>query len=235
MSATITVEVNLPDGSAAPGSDISIFDESMIYKDAIDWTGTADGKGICTWEDMATGALGDMYIIKAKYTDPKNGNTFIGEKKARVKKSQTIKVYLRQAHIGEVFQLKISQDDLKTISVLPGGEELHSVIKELSVATEKKLSHASVMLESYIVEFFIRTKLRLDEKWKDNYEKLPLGALLDKEDIEKLLGPSLFHRVSILNEFRTAAVHPKEVGSYFEEAALGLTLIKDLIKLWFKG
>ena len=86
MSATITVETVLPDGTPASGSDIPFQNESVKFKDSIDWSGSADRLGICIWEDMDTGVLGDMYFFKASYVDPGNGTTFVGEKKVRIKK-----------------------------------------------------------------------------------------------------------------------------------------------------
>lgn len=234
MSATISIETVLPDGTPASGSDISFQNESAKFKDAINWSGTADRSGICVWKDMDTGILGDMYFFKASYVDPKNGTTFVGEKKVRIKKDQVVKLNLRTAYLGEVFQLRISEEDLKRISHLHGGEEILSVIKELSIATQYRLSHAAVMLESYIVESFIRIRLIQQEHWKEDFERFTLGQLLEEQDIKELLKPNVLRRVKILNELRRAAVHSIDIGSYIEEAALGLSLIKELIKEWFR-
>lgn len=235
MGVTITVEARQFEDLPAPGADIWFTNTSAKFKDAKNWRGTADPHGICTWNNMDKGTfgLGDIYEFHASYIDPKNGKAYTGEKTERIKMNQKVLINLREAHLGETFQLKISSDDLAVVSALPEGDEIISVIKELSVTTKNKLSHASVMLESYIVESFIRTRLRQNGGWKDSFEKLPLGALLDQEEVENLLGESFYRRVKIMNELRKAAVHPKEVGTYFEEAIIGIGLMQDLIKTWF--
>ena len=236
MGATISIEAKLPDDTPASGADITFTNRSAKFKDAKNWSGTTDKLGICDWDymDKGTFGLGDIYVFNASYVDPKNGKAYVGNKTARIKKDQNVRINLREAHLGETFQLKISNEDLAAVSSLPGGGEIISVIRELAVTTNNKLSHASVMLESYIVESFIRVKLKQSDDWSDSYEKLPLGALLERNEVKELLGESLLRRVNILNELRRAAVHPKDVGTYFEEASIGIGLIKDLIKGWFR-
>lgn len=237
MGVELTVTARLPMGQMASGAEISLFNRSAKFKDSQNWVGTTDDDGKCIWEDMDNGilGLGDIYDFKVTFTDPSNGISFIGNKTARIKHSQNVIVNLREAEMGETFDLKISKDDLSTVSKLSGGNELLSVIKELSITTKNRLSHASVMLESYIVESFIRNRLKDKGLWKDSYERNSLGVLLDKDEVKEILGDSLHRRINILNELRTAAVHPKGVETYFEEASIGLGLIRDLIRDWFNG
>ena len=237
MGVKLNVTAKLPMGQVASGAEILLLNRSAKFKDAQNWVGTTDDEGKCTWEDMDNGTLGsgDIYDFKASFTDPSNGKSYIGNKTARVKRSQNVVINLREAEMGETFDLKISKEDLSIVSKLSGGNELLSVIKELSITTKNKLSHASVMLESYIVESFIRNRLKNKGLWKDSYEKNSLGVLLDKDEVKEILGDSLHRRINILNELRTAAVHPKGVETYFEEASIGLGLIRDLIRDWFKG
>lgn len=237
MGVKLTVTAKLPTGKITSGADISLFNRSAKFKDAKNWVGTTDGEGNCIWEDMDNGTLGmgDIYDFKASFTDPSNGKSYFGNKTARIKHNQNVVINLREAEMGETYDLKISKEDLTLVSGLLGGNELLSVFKELSITTKNKLSHASVMLESYIVESFIRNRLKDKGLWKDSYEKNSLGVLLDKDEVKEILGNTLHRRINILNELRTAAVHPKGVETYFEEASIGLGLIRDLIKYWFKG
>jgi hypothetical protein len=237
MGVRVSVTVKLPGGSLASGSDISLVNRNAKFKDSQNWNGTADSEGNCIWEEMDSGTfgLGDIYDFQASFTDPSNGKSYIGHKTERIKKDQNVTIYLREAHMGETFELKISKDDLTAVSKLSGGEEILSVIRELSVTTKDKLSHASVMLESYIVESFIRNRLHDKGLWKDNFEKISLGMLLEKAEVKEILGGTILRRISILNELRTAAVHPKGVETYFEEASIGLGLIRELIRDWFRN
>jgi hypothetical protein len=237
MGVRISVTVKLLGGLPASGADISLFNRSAKFADTKNWVGTADSEGICVWEEMDSGTLGlgDIYDFQAKFTDPTSGKFYIGSKTERIKKNQNIMIHLREAHMGETFDLKISKDDLDQVSKLPGGDEILLVFKELSIATKNKLSHASVMLETYIVESFIRNRLKEKQLWNDTFERLPLGVLLEKDEVKETLGSSYLKRIDILNQFRTPAVHPKGIGTYFEEAIIGLNLIRDLIKDWFKA
>ncbi len=237
MGVTISVTVVLPDGIPASGADITFLNRSAKFKDSKNWTGTADKDGSCIWEDMYSGTfgLGDIYFFRANYTDPNDGKSYIGYKTIKIKRNQNVLVNLREAQMGETFDLKISNDDLSIVSSLPRGDEILSVIKELAVTTKNKLGHASVMLESYVVESFIRIRLKQKNQWDNTLDKLPLGALLEKDEVKDIIGESFLGRVKILNELRRAAVHPKEVGTYFEEASIGLNLVKDFIKDWFRN
>ncbi|OWP56911.1 MAG: hypothetical protein B2I17_03405 [Thermoplasmatales archaeon B_DKE] len=237
MGVTISVTVVLPDGNPASGSDITFLNNSAIFKGSKNWTGTTGKEGTCIWNDMDKGnfGLGDIYVFQANYMDPTNGKEYIGNKTVRIKRDQNVLINLREAQIGETFYLKISNEDLSIVSTLPEGDEIVSVIKELAITTKNKLSHASVMLETYIVESFIRARLKQKNNWNDSFEKLPLGALLKEDEVKKMLGTSFSRRVSILNDLRIAAVHPKGVGTYFEESSIGLGLIKDLISDWFRS
>lgn len=237
MGVTISVTVVLPDGIPASGADIVFLNRSAKFKDTKNWTGTTDKDGSCIWNDMDKGTfgLGDIYVFQVNFTDPDNGKSYIGNKTVRIKRNQNVLINLREAQMGETFDLKISNDDLAIVSALPGGDEILSVIRELAVTTKNKLSHASVMLESYIVESFIRVRLKQKDHWNDTLDRLPLGVLLEKDEVKEILGPSFLRRINILNELRRAAVHPKEIGTYFEEASIGLGLVKDLIRDWFRN
>jgi hypothetical protein len=237
MGVRLTVTAKLPKGAPASGADISIVNRSAKFKDARNWIGTADSEGNCNWEDMDTGTFsqGDIYDFQASFTDMGSGKSYIGNKTARIKQSQNVIINLREAQMGETFDLKISKEDLSAVSKLAGSNEILSVIRELSITTKNKLSHASVMLESFIVESFIRNRLKEKGSWKDSYEKLPLGVLLDKDEVKEILGAALHRRIKILNELRTAAVHPKGLETYFEEASIGLGLIRELIRDWFRN
>ncbi len=167
MSASIKVVVTHPDGNPAAGAKVSLYNESAVFNSVKDWHGITDKNGTCDWESMNTGAFGDIYLFKANWVDQKEDLIFSGEKRERVKRDITVKINLKVAGLEEIFQLNISKQDLDNISTIDDGPEVVKVIRELSVTTKSKLAHASVMLESYAIESFIRTLVKRNNKWSD--------------------------------------------------------------------
>lgn len=233
MSASIKVVVTLPDGNPAAGAKVSLYNESAVFNSVKDWHGITDKNGTCDWESMNTGAFGDIYLFKANWVDQKEDLIFSGEKRERVKRDITVKINLKVAGLEEIFQLNISKQDLDNISTIDDGPEVVKVIRELSVTTKSKLAHASVMLESYAIESFIRTLVKRNNKWSDSMETLTLGQILDNDVVKNLINTDLYRRIKLFKEFRNPATHPKQIGSYFDEAIIGLELIREFIKTLF--
>lgn len=232
MPAKVKIQTFLPNGNYAANSDIEFFNRNAIAKDRkTGWT-TTDTNGEYEWEDMDTGITGNTYEFTATFTDSLTGVIYLGKVTRRIRRDDTVKVNLRVTSLGEVFQLRLNKDDLETVTNLDSNGEIMRVVKELAETAKGGLSHATIMLESYIVEAFIIIKLKRSSKWNRSREKYGLGKLLGEQDVQTLLGGELYRRVSLLNELRTPAVHPKQSGSVMEEAALGLGLIRDMIRGW---
>lgn len=233
--ANVEVMVTFPTGETAPGSTITIFSRSEIYQDSKQWSATSDGSGKYVWPNMNTGLLGNVYEFAAKYVDPENGNIWLGEAVIRVKRSLTVKINLRKAYLNEITRTQLDISTIEFLSNLEEGDAFIDVLRELSTSLALELSRSAIALSAYLVEGFIRVKLKLDEEWQAKFERRTLGQLLEESAVKQALGNKVYRKALLLNESKVLALHPVGTRSIIEEAYIGVQLMKDIADSWFNG
>ena len=96
MGVSVTLRVQMPDGTAVSGAKIDGTNTNAWMDTNKKWPGTTRSDGSYTWSNLDKGTLGNFYTFEVTYTDP-NGTEWAGKVSDRITGPRTLVVTLHKA------------------------------------------------------------------------------------------------------------------------------------------
>ena len=96
MGVTVTLKVQLPDGTPVSGAQIDGTNTNAWTDQNKKWPGTTLQDGTHTWANLDKGTVGNFYTFKVSFRDS-HGNDWYGEISERISVASTLTVTLHRA------------------------------------------------------------------------------------------------------------------------------------------
>ncbi len=225
MSARVTVQVKMPDGSAAAGSELAATNLYATDPRNREWKGSTGSDGRFTWARMDTGVLqSDMYRIKATYIDAE-GVRWTGEVTDRIRRDVVVNICVNPSYLGK---LSIPDVVLSNIEKLPEGRTLIEGIRELEEALRGGMAQSVVVLCHWALEGLVILKARTKDLWKDDWDTKSLGYFLDQPEVQQIVPDELRRKARTVAAVRHPGAHFMGKKTSPEEAQIAASIVRDV-------
>jgi hypothetical protein len=230
MPADVTVIVRKPDGSPVAGATVVAINNSAMDPRVRAWRGMTGRDGRHVYQRMDTGVLEpDFYSFVAEKVDF-DGVCWRGEVNHRVGVDTEIPITVVEAYWGK---LDLSPSLLKEIETLPQGPVFLQGLSELVRAWGQGLTQSTVVLSYWALEGMIHLKARAIGHWKDEWEKKPLGYIINQPELLPWLDESLRAKIRAIATFRTPGAHFKDGVPTSAEAQIAVSVVRKALDMLF--
>ena len=229
--AELKIITSTEKGTKISGVTVRITNESAWFPSIKNWKGISNEKGECIIQNFDFGTE-DKINFQAEYVSS-DGVRYVGFHSDKIVGPTVIPLTMVESISQYSFSLVTSKVGLEFLKNDDDGKIVMEALRELEIALEDNLPHASISLSTYILEGLIRIEAIKRGLWKDEYASKTYGDLVHINELKDLFEPGELQKIQAFNAFRIPAVHFKRVRTILAEAQVGAELISQLITRWF--
>lgn len=223
--------VEKPGGTRVSGARVFCHNQSTIHKEFREWYGGTDKDGLFDIQNLENG-WGDKYDFDAQFVD-EAGVEWRGTTSDRIKNDTEKKIILHIAYPDEIGKINIPRQISEDLQKDEDGKILLNAISELQSAIRNRMTHATLVLSTYIIEGMIRIVAKRKGIWNPEFEDKTYGQLIHCKELEILFDKRLLEKARGLNAFRIGGAHFTGLQSFMAEGQVAIVIVQTLLPSWF--